>query len=163
MAENGCKWLVSAGNARNGWNGYKCLEMAGNGWDGLKILDMAVNSCKLLEMTGNGWNCRICKKKKKRSKLRGFILVRTGFIPARTGFSRMGTGLIRVRTVFIGVRVKPVFTLMKPYQTQIRAKVGNFIFSCFIFCLTVCLLSASRERNTIRISTNKCFFLLLVI
>ena len=38
-----------------GFNGWKCLEMAGNGWKGLEISE---NVSQWLEMTGmarNGW------------------------------------------------------------------------------------------------------------
>ena len=63
MTRNCCKWLETVGNslngwswltAKNGWNSWKCLEMARYGWKWLNFLKMADNGLKLLEMAVKG-------------------------------------------------------------------------------------------------------------
>ena len=45
MAEHGWKWLKWPDMAGNGWNDWKCLQIAGKCW---KWLDMTTNDWKWL-------------------------------------------------------------------------------------------------------------------
>ena len=46
-----------AGNAGNGWNRLKWLEMVGHRWKWLEIAQLAKNDLEWLQMSGKGWEC----------------------------------------------------------------------------------------------------------